>query len=1822
MPVKRINIILKLLLVVLIVFIFSNHNSTAQNWEWAKVNKIDSEVSYGKYVRADTAGNIYLAGSYFDNIQIDTIIHSSNNNENGFIAKFDRNGNCIWLKSIQSSSRAFVRDFEVDKSGNCYVLGEYYDNIIIEYPILTEYAYGNRTYFINIDSNGDLLWEHVVSDNNNIQLKLDSNKYPILYIESEYYFLLDNEIVFGTDPNSWNYIARFNPNGEYLDYLRIKRSDIVYHTFYESFHISNTNKYIVGYKSFGSVIPSYIGLYDSTAQQWYLSFYNEFYITSIDSDSDENIYITGYFYNEIEIGELIFYATNKSGLILKYNNLGDLIWHKQVTGNADADVICMRVSNDSLVYFCGSFSNTLQIDSILYTRNVSSMYITKMNREGDIKWTQFTESEDYAEPKSLCVNAENEVIVTGSFRENMQLGKFIFEADNTSFFIAKINNLPHTPITMYGDSTICKGINEFYVLDTVKGVSYKWYLQGVGIVESNSRKLTYYFTDTGEYKLSVIPYNNLMEGDTLTKVIHVKEVPAKPVIIGDSSACIGTEAYNTDINPEYTYSWDLDTGGSLFVIENTAIVDWSSIGNYQLRLSTSNYCGSSEEDTLQIIVHDLPAQPSEINGNNEVCVGIYNYSVSNVSGLTYNWTISGGGTIYANKNQVTVHWTSAGNNVLSVTVGNSCGNGIARTLSVKVNALPEQPSVIFGDKQVCPEIVEIYTIIEKENEEYTWSISGGGIMDASEGRADIEWITPGTYTISVTPENECGTGQPREEIIEVFSIPEKSDTIYGLTDVCQGTQSYFVDLETNVNYIWSLSGGGILSPSKHTAEVEWTDSGTYSITVTPYNMCGTGNSRTIKVHVKGIEDQITEIEGNDDACAGDEIYQVTEIIGMTYTWELLSGGTFTPEDTNAITITWDTTGEHFLKLFTSDGCSQSKIIKVELIPDQPSEIYGDTLVCMAEQLYSVTKADNINYTWQITGGGNISSQYYTSSIEWTDTGNFTLSVTPSNKCGDGMARSLDIKVSDIPMIPEGFLGDTVTCIGTSGYSVANSLGVNYTWKINGIKLAEITSNSVNINFIDTGTYIFSINKNNQCGEGPILNKIIEVIDIPEQPLLFGDKSVCFGNEIYNVKLKKHETYNWSLDNGGTITTMNDTAYINWDMTGTFLLSVTPSNKCGIGNAKSKVIDVYSIPEPISQITGDTLNCLGSKIYSTTAMPTVEYNWELNGGGVLMPYSNAAQIVWTTPGDYILSLTPYNECGIGDTLKVKITVRDIPEQPSIINGEIMSCVNDTRNYFIDKVDELTYTWTISSNDEMQTNENIAHITWLTSGQKTLTVKPSNYCGIGPLREVIISVGELPDAPIITYGDTNSCLDKSQYRVNANSSVNYNWSLSGGGILSYNENNATVDWLSDGEYILSTYASNNCGNSISTDLNIQVQDVPGKVDKIIGDTIACVGKYVYTMVDIDSSLNYLWTVSSGGELNSTNYPVSVNWIVPGIHNIAVIPYNSCGYGSSTNLIVSIKDIPSQPNIIVGESSCCTGAIESYTFSEINESDYRWTLTGGGDMNADENNATINWEEAGDHTLTVTPFNICGTGIPRKLVVTIEDDLPQINGTIEGDSVVCVNKQAVFSVPDVSGVSYYWNIEGNNNYTNILNLVYIKWFEKGDYLVSVYPQNSCGQGDAVEMQVQVEEVLPEVQIYYLGDSLIAISEGEMQWYYNENLLTFETDSFIIPLDEGEYYAIAKNTCNEVSSEVMYYSDLINLEWDIPAYPNPISGYFTIILPVNYSLESIELIDKNGRVIKTFKNFTNDKIRLDFTDIVPGNYYLRLNSDSKPVLKKIVVL
>jgi hypothetical protein len=162
------------------------------------------------------------------------------------------------------------------------------------------------------------------------------------------------------------------------------------------------------------------------------------------------------------------------------------------------------------------------------------------------------------------------------------------------------------------------------------------------------------------------------------------------------------------------------------------------------------------------IITGVPAQPSTITGNTTPCFGTsQTYSVTNVAGVTYNWTFPGGWTQTGGgtSNSVTVT-VGANSGSITVTPSNACGNGTARTLGV-TPSVPATPTTT-GASICTNNTATLSASGAVSGDKYKWydAASGGTLLKTSTNNTDNTFTTPNltlttNYWVAILKASGC-----------------------------------------------------------------------------------------------------------------------------------------------------------------------------------------------------------------------------------------------------------------------------------------------------------------------------------------------------------------------------------------------------------------------------------------------------------------------------------------------------------------------------------------------------------------------------------------------------------------------------------------------------------------------------------------------------------------------------------------------------------------------------------------------------------------------------------------------------------------------------------------------------------------------------------------------------------------------------------------------------------------------------------------------------------------------------------------------------------
>ena len=858
------------------------------------------------------------------------------------------------------------------------------------------------------------------------------------------------------------------------------------------------------------------------------------------------------------------------------------------------------------------------------------------------------------------------------------------------------NTIPTQASAISGDVNPCEGSSQTYSVSNVAGVTYAWTLPAgwTGTSTSNSITVT---IGAGNGDISVIPSNACGDGAARTLGVTVEDVPAQAsAITGNTNPCEGSsQTYSVTNVAGITYAWTLPAGWTGTSTSNSITVTIGA-GSGDITVTPSNACGDGAVRTVAVLIDNLPSQPSAINGSANPCAGSsQTYSVTNVAGLTYAWSLPAGWTGTSTSNSITVT-VSAGSGDITVTPSNACGDGTSRTMAITVEDTPTQASAISGDTNPCEGSSQTYSVSNVAGITYAWTLPAGWTGTSTSNSITVT-VGVGNGDISVIPSNACGDGAARTLAVTVEDVPAQASAIAGNTNPCEGSsQTYSVSNVAGITYAWTLPAGwtGTSTSNSITATV---GVGSGDITVTPSNACGDGTSRSLAVLIDNLPSQPTSISGSANPCAGSsQTYSVTNVAGITYAWTLPAGWTGT-STSNTITVTVGA-GSGDITVTPSnacgDGTSRTVAITVEDTPTQASAISGDANPCeSSSQTYSVTNVAGITYAWTLPAGwtGTSTSNSITVTV---GVSNGDISVIPSNACGDGAARTLAVTVEDVPAQASAISGNTNPCEGSSqSYSVTNVAGITYAWTLPAGWTGSSTSNSITVT-VGAGNGDITVTPSNACGDGTSRSLAVLIDNLPSHPTsISGSANPCAGSsQSYSVTNVAGITYAWTLPAGWTGTSTSNAITVTVGA-GNGDITVTPSNACGDGTSRTMAITVEDTPTQASTISGDANPCEGSsQTYSVSNVAGITYAWTLPAGWTGTSTSNSITVtVGVSNGD--ISVIPSNACGDGAARTLAVTVEDVPAQASAITGNTNPCEGSSQTYSVSNVAGITYTWTL-------------------------------------------------------------------------------------------------------------------------------------------------------------------------------------------------------------------------------------------------------------------------------------------------------------------------------------------------------------------------------------------------------------------------------------------------------------------------------------------------------------------------------------------------
>ncbi|MBC7642678.1 MAG: PKD domain-containing protein [Flavobacterium sp.] len=632
--------------------------------------------------------------------------------------------------------------------------------------------------------------------------------------------------------------------------------------------------------------------------------------------------------------------------------------------------------------------------------------------------------------------------------------------------------------------------------------------------------------------------------------------------------------------------------------------------------------------------------------------------------------------------------------------------------------------------------------------------------------------------------------------------------------------------------------------------------------------------------------------------------------------------------------------------------------------------------------------------------------------------------------------------------------------------------------------------NVNHTFSAPGTYTVTLTAQNGCG---ITTKTQQIcIEPPLIPLFtLNTTSGCIPLSITatnNTVLTNQcstPTYLWRVtytaaNCGTSITAIPDqtaaNATFNFTEAGNYAIKLTVTNSCG-SVASTQTVIVKKPPTvsiaAINNYCGTaTINPLATVPACVQPTSSLTYSWSFAGGNPATSTSaNPGNIVYSTTGNYTVSLIVSNECGASNTA---IQTFNVNQSPVITNSSLSQTIcSGTATTLVNLAanpSTATFLWTatatagVSGFTASGTNtipiQTIA-TTASSVGTVTYVITPAIGSCLGTIVNYVVNVNPAaqvnqPTSVSVCNGSTTAAIN---FTTNNPSGTTFSWTNStpsiglapsGNGIIpaftAVNTTNAPIiatiivtPSFSGGSAVCSGVAK-----TFTITVNPTGQaNQPNSIIKCNGDSVPV----TFSTLNTGGTTTYNWandTPSIGlpatgtGNIsftatNSTNNPLVASIVVTPTYN------NGSSNCAGTPVTFTITINPSaQVNQPTAISVCNANSVPTTTFTTLNTSgttSYTWTnsnatiglnASGSGDIASftaiNNGNSVIN------AIITVTPSYLIGTnscsGSTKQFTIAVS---PNANVNTIQNKVVCNGSNLpsiIFASANTGGTtSYNW-------------------------------------------------------------------------------------------------------------------------------------------------------------------------------------------------------
>lgn len=987
---------------------------------------------------------------------------------------------------------------------------------------------------------------------------------------------------------------------------------------------------------------------------------------------------------------------------------------------------------------------------------------------------------------------------------------------------------------------------------------------------------------------------------------------------------------NTSTNPlAYRYEWSFGDGTPLFIdtmpTSFTHVYTGSGMPNPMVNVysSSGSYIGYSYGNG------SISVNGAGIGSIDSACVGdmvSFCANGNNLMSAAWNFGDPASGAANASSQFCAQHsYSSNGTYTITLNANGSCGlQTITKTLYI-ANGVHPHPYVSANPNSSCPG--QPVSLSAGGYSTYSWNFndpaSGANNTSTLQNPSHI-FSGLGTFTPTITVTNGCGLSGTASNPVNIVSSPPFPNypdfKLQGQGVSCPNSDVGFNAPSGYNSYQWNFGDGSpaITTSNNYNNHMYGSSTGTFSVSVKITSPCGNDTTlyTPLVISNSAYFPNYPSFQLQNSAPACPNSYVNFEAPGGFSSYEWHFG------DASAVQTTTNRDNYH---LYGSSLTTYSAYVVITNGCGNDTTLYSNVLInsnvgfpnnssfsinagpnpaCQGDPVNINAPSGYANYAWTFGDGNTSVSSSNNTSHAYAANGNYIVSVTISNNCGNDTTISTSVTVNNTGSFPSWLSIDA-----TPNTSCPNDLiefRINqggfqsYAWNFGDGNTA--TGGTIQHSYSAVGTYTVSCLITNGCGSTTTLTTTITISNsAPVDPSLDFQgvqNPSCPNDEV--VFIVKHGqssySYIWNYGDGSAPdTTAGQSGQHVYAAAGTYNVSLTAVNGCGstFTVTHPQIISNSAMPS-LHGVDGNrlwgfpggdshdgaasvvTAGCVGDAVvfYFEGTAATNSYNFGdgtsgtatetflVNGGDGVFPVT-IIKHAFAANGNYLITLTLTNSCGnsVTDTMTIHIG-GNLPVDGDMTTSPppFTTCAPVQFLAF----GGSTYNWTFGDGATLTTSSSTVTHTFASAGVYVVSVLVTNGCGSTATFSHSLNVsGTGGPAIALTSSASPTCVNGSNGSAtvsvsNGQPPYMYSWNDAAG------QTSATATGLAAGLYYATVTDAVGCSSTLAVSINNPAPIVPS----VSTTTTACGAATGTATVSVSSggsgSYNYLW---STGITNAT-------------------------------------------------------------------------------------------------------------------------------------------------------------------------------------------------------------------------------------------------------------------------------------------------------------------------------------------------------------------